>query len=93
MLKSKKGGLEYPEDEIEGLWFGDVIRPTNEHPGEGYKAVAQCYSYWPSTPIACADEECQAFRDEVVCRTLERAQRPDGTCFESFRRIRVFATR
>lgn len=42
---------------------------------------------------ALPEGERPAFRDEVVRRTLERAQRPDGTCFESFRRIRVFATR
>lgn len=29
---------------ILGRWFGDVIRPTNEHPGDGYAAVAQDYS-------------------------------------------------
>lgn len=39
-------GLEDPENEIEGLWFGDVVRPTDEHPGDGYTAVAQWYSYF-----------------------------------------------
>lgn len=42
---------------------------------------------------ALPEGERPAFRDEVVRRTLESALRPDGTCFESFRRIRVFATR
>lgn len=42
---------------------------------------------------ALPESERAAFRDEVVRRTLERAQRPDGTCFESFRRIRVHAIR
>ena len=42
---------------------------------------------------ALPKSERTVFRDEVVRRTLERAGRPDGTCFESFRRIRVYATR
>lgn len=30
--------------DILGRWFGDVIRPTNKHPGCGYVAVARDYS-------------------------------------------------
>ena len=38
-------------------------------------------------------ERRQAFRDLVVQRMIERACRPDGRCFETFRRINVIASR
>lgn len=56
LMCSQTSGLEDPEHEIEGLWFGDVIRPTDEHPGDGYTAVAQWYSYF-GPPLNCPDEE------------------------------------
>lgn len=46
LMCSETGGLEDPEHKIEGLWFGDIVRPTDEHPGEGYTAVAQWYSFF-----------------------------------------------
>lgn len=44
LMRSETLGTEHPEREIDGLWFGDVIRQTNEHPGDDYTAVAQWYS-------------------------------------------------
>jgi trans-aconitate 2-methyltransferase len=38
-----------------------------------------------------ADTDKQAFRDAVVKRMVEETLRSDGTCFETFRRINVFA--
>ena len=32
-----------------------------------------------------------SFREEVIEEMLERAQQPDGTCFETFRRLQVYA--
>ncbi len=58
LMCSETNGLEYP-DEINGLWFGDIVRPTDEHPGSGYRAVAQDYSYWAPPSITCPDEEIQ----------------------------------
>ncbi|MCO1603481.1 class I SAM-dependent methyltransferase [Desulfosporosinus nitroreducens] len=31
------------------------------------------------------------FRNEVICRMVNKTTQPDGTCFETFRRINVFA--
>ena len=56
LMCSEKGGLEDPEHKIAGRWFGDVIRPTDDRPGEGYTAVAQRYSYF-GPPLNCSDEE------------------------------------
>ena len=33
----------------------------------------------------------QTFRDSVVKQMIIETSRPDGTCFETFRRINVFA--
>ena len=57
LMCSNTGGFEHPGREIEGLWFGDVIRPTDKHPGDGYVAVAQEYSYWAPPSITCSDDE------------------------------------
>ncbi|OUP09804.1 hypothetical protein [Collinsella sp. An2] len=57
LMCSQTGGLIDPEHEIEGLWFGDFIRPTDVHPGSEYKAVAQNYSYWAPPAITGSDEE------------------------------------
>ena len=57
LMCSDRGWLIDPEHEIEGRWFGDVVRPTDEHPGDGYTAVAQGYSYWAPPSITCPDEE------------------------------------
>lgn len=56
LMCSGTGGLDDPEHKIDGLWFGDVILPTDERPGDGYKAVAQWYSYF-GPPLNCPDEE------------------------------------
>lgn len=56
LMCSEKGGLEDPEHKIAGRWFGDVIRPTDDRPGEGYTAVAQRYGYF-GPPLNCSDEE------------------------------------
>lgn len=56
LMCSETDGLEY-SDEINGLWFGDIVRPADEHPGAEYKAVAQDYSYWAPPSITCSDEE------------------------------------
>jgi len=37
------------------------------------------------------DEKKNSFRDEVVDRMIERTIQNDGRCFETFRRINVFA--
>ena len=63
LMCSGTRGLEDPEHEIEGLWFGDAIRPTDEHPGEGYTAVAQWYSYF-GPPLNCSDGEIGRFISE-----------------------------
>ena len=61
--------------------------------------TAEAMVAWTDQPCivpflaALPKSERTVFRDEVVRRTLERAGRPDGTCFESFRRIRVYAMR
>ena len=40
--------------------------------------------------IQCVpDEAKKEFRDEVVEEMLSKALQPDGTCFETFRRINV----
>lgn len=57
LMCSQTGWLEDPENEIEGRWFGDTVRPSDEHPGDGYTAVAQNYSYWAPPSITCSDEE------------------------------------
>lgn len=36
-------------------------------------------------------EKKQGFRDEVVRRMVDKTSQPDGTCFETFRRINVLA--
>jgi trans-aconitate methyltransferase len=36
-------------------------------------------------------EQKKGFRDYVVRRMIEETQQPDGRCFETFRRINVFA--
>lgn len=56
LMCSETLGLERPESEIDGLWFGDVVRPTDERPGDGYTAVAQWYSFF-GPPLNCSDEE------------------------------------
>lgn len=32
-----------------------------------------------------------AFRKEVIEEMLKRTQQPDGTCFETFRRLQIYA--
>jgi len=42
--------------------------------------------------LRCLDEaDKQSFRDFVVERMIEETQQHDGTCFETFRRVNVFA--
>lgn len=57
LMCSATGWLDDPETEIEGRWFGDAVRPTDDRPGDGYTAVAQGYSYWAPPSITCSDEE------------------------------------
>jgi hypothetical protein len=40
-----------------------------------------------------AESQRGAFRDYVVRRMVERTLQPDGTCFETFRRINLSAER
>ena len=44
LMCSQVAGLGAAGRGILGRWLGDVIRPTNERPGDGYAAVAQDYS-------------------------------------------------
>lgn len=37
------------------------------------------------------DDKKEGFRNEVVQRMIDKTIQPDGTCFETFRRINVFA--
>lgn len=60
---SETHGLDDPGREVERLWPGDVIRPTNEHSGDGYKAVAQWCSYF-GPPLNCPDEEIRSIISE-----------------------------
>ncbi|WP_233444304.1 hypothetical protein [Anaerostipes caccae] len=39
------------------------------------------------------EELKEAFRNEVIDATLERAIQPDGTCFQPFRRLKVSAVK
>ena len=42
--------------------------------------------------LACVAEEDKAlFREFVVGRMIEETKQPDGKCFETFRRVNVFA--
>lgn len=52
---------------------------------------------WIDQPCIVPFIECipdflkSAFRNEVVEKMLERTMQPDGTCFETFRRLQVYA--
>lgn len=52
---------------------------------------------WIDQPCIVPFLEClpdilkSTFRKEVVEEMLEKAQQPDGTCFESFRRLQIYA--
>lgn len=63
LMCSETRDLEHPEREIDGLWFGDVIRPTDEHPGDDYTAVAQWYSFF-GPPLNCSDEKIRRIISE-----------------------------
>lgn len=79
LMCSETGGLEDPGHEIEGLWFGDIVRPTDEHPGDDYTAVAQDYSYWAPASITATDEEvrrvifeyCLDIADEDILQQID----------------------
>ena len=44
--------------------------------------------------IKCVPEEWkEEYRDEVIGEMLRRTLQPDGTCFETFRRLRVYAVK
>lgn len=38
-------------------------------------------------------ERKDAFRNEVIDAMLQRTLQPNGTCFETFRRIKVYASK
>ncbi len=40
-----------------------------------------------------ADQDKETFQGVVVRRMIEETRRQDGKCFETFRRINMFATR
>lgn len=63
LMCSETLGIEHPEREIDGLWFGDLIRPTDEHPGDDYAAVAQRYSHF-GPPLTCSDDEIRRIISE-----------------------------
>ena len=52
---------------------------------------------WIDQPSIVPFIECipdtlkNSFRKEVIEEMLERAQQPDGTCFETFRRLQIYA--
>lgn len=42
--------------------------------------------------IECIPDTLKStFRKEVIEEMLEKTQQPDGTCFETFRRLQVYA--
>ena len=80
LMCSQTGWLEDPEHEIEGRWLGDVVRPTDEHPGSGYTAVAQAYSYWAPPAITATDDKIRRviaehglnIADEDILKQVDR---------------------
>lgn len=62
-----------------------------------YFSDSQTMTKWIEQPslvpfLRCIDQsEKQIFRDFVVQRMIEKTRQDDGTCFETFRRINVFA--
>lgn len=60
MMSSETRGLKDPEHEVAGLWFGDCIRPSQEHPGAGYREIGRNYSFWAPPIVNCPDEEIAA---------------------------------
>lgn len=52
---------------------------------------------WIDQPCIVPFIECipaalkSAFRQEVIAEMLKKTQQPDGTCFETFRRLQVYA--
>jgi len=62
-----------------------------------YFENAEAMTKWIDQPslvpfLACvAEMDRRPFRDAVVDRMIERTRRPDGTCFETFRRLNVLA--
>ncbi len=62
-----------------------------------YFESAEAMTKWIDQPslvpfLACvAQKDRRLFRDAVVERMIERTRQRDGTCFETFRRLNVFA--
>lgn len=62
-----------------------------------YFSTSDEMTKWIDQPCIVPFMECipdlykNTFRKEVIKEMLERTQQPDGTCFETFRRLQVYA--
>ncbi|MFC1737123.1 methyltransferase domain-containing protein [Candidatus Hydrogenedentota bacterium] len=87
--------LEEYEQLVEQTSFGE-IRVWGENADKHFPDV-DAITGWIDQPsivpfLACvAEEDKQGFRDAVVDRMIEDTLQPDGTYFEMFRRINVYA--
>lgn len=59
-MSSEDRGFDDPENEVCGLWLGDVIRPSHEPPSADCKRVGQNYSYWGTPIVNASDDEIRA---------------------------------
>lgn len=72
MMASAIGAWDDP-GEIEGRWLGDIVCPTNDDPGEGYRLIAEDYvhqSFKEPYVYGLTDEEfCQAMNEAGLSLT------------------------
>lgn len=86
---------DYYEELIAPIGYSDVtITEVNR---DRYFPTSEDLIKWIDQPCIVpfieriSDRLKVKYRQEVIDAMLEKAQRPDGTCFETFRRLQVFA--
>lgn len=85
----------YYEELIANTGFSHVtITEVNR---DRYFSTADDMVKWIDQPCIVPFIECipaalkNTFRKEVIAEMLEKTQQPDGTCFETFRRLQIYA--
>ncbi len=86
---------DHYEELIAPIGYSDVT--ITELNRDRYFPTSEALIKWIDQPCIVPFIECipdmlkDAFRREVINDMLERTQQPDGTCFETFRRLQVYA--
>lgn len=86
---------DHYEELIAPVGYSDVT--ITEINRDRYFPTSEDLIKWIDQPCIVPFIECipemlkSTFRQEVIDAMLERTQQPDGTCFETFRRLQVYA--